>query len=97
MPFFLAPLVPLLATVLRIFVVRMILVSGLSIVTYGGYLVALSKFKEYVQNSLNNMPADMFALLQIGGFIEGIGYLLGAFTFWVGMKATSKLAFMPKV
>ena len=40
------------------------------------------------------MPSDILNLLLIGGFGEGLGYLFGAFSFYIGMAALNKLTFV---
>ncbi|MCU4694745.1 DUF2523 domain-containing protein [Neisseria gonorrhoeae] len=60
-------------------IVRIILATGLTFVTYAGYLAALEKFKGYTANAINSMPSDILNLLLISGFGQGLGYLFGAF------------------
>ena len=40
------------------------------------------------------MPADIYNLLLIGGFGQGLNYLFGAFAFWVSMKLLNRLTFI---
>lgn len=87
-------LIPLLAFLLKLFIVRLIVAVGLTFVSYIGYVVALSKFKDYIVNAMNNMPSDVLNLLLISGFGQGLGYLFGAFSFTVSMKALNKLTFV---
>lgn len=89
-----AALIPLLAILLKLLIIRIILATGLTFVSYIGYGIALSKFKDYIANALNSMPADIYQLLLIGGFGQGLNYLFGAFSFWVSMKALNKLTFV---
>lgn len=92
-----AALIPLLAILLKLLIIRIILATGLTFVSYIGYGIALSKFKDYIANALNSMPADIYNLLLIGGFGQGMNYLFGAFSFFVSMKALNKLTFvLPK-
>lgn len=86
--------IPLLALLLKLFIVRIIIATGLTFVSYVGYAVALTKFKEYVVDAFNAMPSDILNLLLIGGFGQGLGYLFGAFSFYVGMAALNKLTFV---
>lgn len=89
-----AMLIPLLGILLKLLIVRIIIATGLTFVSYIGYGIALSKFKGYVKDALNSMPADIYQLLLIGGFGQGLNYLFGAFAFWVSMKALNKLTFV---
>lgn len=90
----LAGLIPLLGILLKMLIVRMIIATGLTFVNYAGYVIALGKFKEYTLNAFNSMPSDILNLLLIGGFGEGLGYLFGAFSFYIGMAALNKLTFV---
>lgn len=87
-------LIPLIALLLKLLIIRIIIATGLTFVSYIGYGIALSKFKDYIANALNSMPADIYQLLLIGGFGQGLNYLFGAFSFWVSMKALNKLTFV---
>lgn len=93
----LVALIPLIALLLKLLIVRIIIATGLTFVSYVGYGIALSKFKGYVTNALNSMPSDIYQLLLIGGFGQGMNYLFGAFAFWISMRALNKLTFiLPK-
>ena len=62
-----------------------------------GYIIALNKFKDYTLNAINSMPSDILNLLLIGGFGQGLGYLFGAFSFYIGLNTLNKLTFvMPR-
>lgn len=89
-----ALLIPLLAILLRLLIVRIIIATGLTFVTYAGYLVALDKFKGYIVDAVHSMPADIVNLLLIGGFGQGMGYLFGAFAFKISMTTLNKLTFI---
>ncbi|QBK52690.1 phage associated protein [Neisseria gonorrhoeae] len=67
----LAGLIPLLGILLKMLIVRIILATGLTFVTYAGYLAALEKFKGYTANAINSMPSDILNLLLISGFGQG--------------------------
>lgn len=90
----LAGLIPLLGILLKILIVRIIIATGLTFVSYGGYIIALGEFKQYTLNAISSMPDDILNLLLIGGFGQGLGYLFGAFSFYVGMRALAKLEFI---
>jgi len=89
-----ALLIPLLAILLRLLIVRIIIATGMTFVTYAGYLIALDKFKGYIVDAVNSMPADIVNLLLIGGFGQGMGYLFGAFAFKISMTTLNKLTFI---
>ena len=90
----LAGLIPLLGILLKMLIVRIIIATGMTFVTYAGYLIALNKFKDYTANAINSMPSDILNLLLISGFGQGLGYLFGAFSFYIGMKTLNKLTFV---
>ncbi|EMR8375481.1 DUF2523 domain-containing protein, partial [Neisseria gonorrhoeae] len=48
----LSGLIPLLGILLKMLIVRIILATGLTFVTYAGYLAALEKFKGYTSNAI---------------------------------------------
>ena len=64
----LAGLIPLLAILLKMLIVRIIIATGMTFVTYAGYIIALNKFKDYTLNAINSMPSDILNLLLIGGW-----------------------------
>ncbi|MCP1661311.1 DUF2523 domain-containing protein [Neisseria perflava] len=92
-----AALIPLIGILLKLLVVRIIIATGMTFVTYTGYIVALDTFKDYISQAMASMPDDILQLLLIGGFGQGLGYLFGAFSFRISMSALNKLTFvLPK-
>lgn len=89
-----AALIPLIGFLLKLLIVRIIIATGLTFVTYAGYLIALSKFKEYISNAINSLPYDIAQLLLIAGVGQGLGYLFGAFAFAISLHALNKLTFV---
>lgn len=83
-------LIPMLANVLRILIVKLLSVFGIAFVTYQGYEVALDKFKSYIESSMSSMPVDIANLLLMAGFGEGLGYIFGALAFSISMNAINK-------
>lgn len=90
----LAGLIPLLGILLKMLIVRIIIATGMTFVSYAGYLIALSKFRDYTANAINSMPSDILNLLLISGLGQGLGYLFGAFSFYIGMRVLNKLTFI---
>ncbi|WII92509.1 DUF2523 domain-containing protein [Kingella negevensis] len=86
-------LIPLIALLLKMLIVRIIIATGITFISYAGYAAALVKFKSYITNAFNSMPADIYNLLLIGGVGQGMNYLFGAFAFWISMRALNKLTF----
>ncbi|WP_066567932.1 DUF2523 domain-containing protein [Snodgrassella sp. CFCC 13594] len=89
-----AALIPLLGILLRMLIVRIIVATGATFVTYAGYMVALNTFKGYVADAMISMPADIYNLLLIGGVGQGLGYLFGAFAFRLTMNLLNKFTFI---
>lgn len=87
----LGALLPLLANLFRLLVVKILAALGLAFVSYTGYDVALGVFKRYISGSLNSMPADIANLLLMAGVGEGLGYVFGALAFAIAMQAMNKL------
>lgn len=87
-------LIPLIGILLKLLIVRIILATGLTFVTYAGYLIALDKFKGYVSNAMQSMPNDILQLLLIAGVGQGLGYLFGAFSFAISLHALNRLTFV---
>lgn len=93
-----AALIPLFGVLFKLLIVRIIIATGLTFVSFIGYGIALDKFREYFVDAASSMPADIYNLLLIGGFGLGFNYLFGAFAFYVSMRALNKLTFvMPNV
>ena len=68
-------LIPLIAILLKLLIVRIILATGMTFVTYAGYLIALNKFKGYVANAVNSMPQPPSGGCVLKHFL--IGWLVG--------------------
>lgn len=89
-----AGLIPLIGILLKLLIVRIIIATGMTFVTYAGYTIALDKFKGYVSNAMSAMPNDIMQLLLMAGVGQGLGYLFGAFSFAISMHALQKLSFV---
>lgn len=89
-----AALIPLIGILLKLLIIRIIIATGMTFVTYAGYTIALGKFKGYVSNAMSAMPNDILNLLLMAGFGEGLGYLFGAFAFAISLHALQKLSFV---
>lgn len=89
-----AALIPLIGLLLKLLIVRIILATGMTFVTYAGYTIALNEFKNYVSQAMYAMPADILQLLLMAGVGQGLGYLFGAFAFAISMHALHKLTFV---
>lgn len=88
-------LIPALAVLLRMLVVRLIVAFGISVVSFVGYAYALQALRDALMDAFSQMPDAALNLLLIGGFGTGLGYLFGAFTFRITMTSLNKLTFNP--
>lgn len=86
-------LIPLIAILLKMLIVRIIIATGITFVSVIGYQFALKELKTYLLQAVNQLPQDIINLLLIGGFGTGFGYLFGAFSFWVSMRSLTFLSF----
>ena len=88
-------LIPFIALTLKYLVVRLLIAFGVAAVTYAGYSVAMTTFKDYIVQNMQSMPVDILNLLLISGFGQGLGYIFGAFAFKVAMTTINKITMLP--
>lgn len=84
-------LIPLLQRLLVWVGAKILLALGLSFVTYTGITLSLNTLRDYVNNSMNNIPADIFSLLMLAGLGQVVGIIFGAFAFRVALESATKL------
>lgn len=84
-------LIPLLQRLLVWVGAKILLALGLSFVTYTGITLSLNTLKDYVNSSMNNIPADIFSLLMLTGLGQVVGIIFGAFAFRVALESATKL------
>ena len=89
-----AALIPFIALTLKYLVVRLLIAFGVAAVTYAGYSVAMTTFKDYIVQNMQSMPVDILNLLLISGFGQGLGYIFGAFAFKVAMTTINKITML---
>ena len=89
-----AALIPFIALTLKYLVVRLLSAFGVAAVTYAGYSVAMTTFKDYIVQNMQSMPVDILNLLLISGFGQGLGYIFGAFAFKVAMTTINKITML---
>ena len=87
-------LIPFIALTLKYLVVRLLIAFGVAAVSYAGYTVALTTFKEYIIQNMQSMPVDILNLLLIAGFGQGLGYIFGAFVFKIAMTTINKITML---
>ena len=87
-------LIPFIALTLKYLVVRLLIAFGVASVTYAGYAVAMTTFKDYIVQNMQSMPVDILNLLLISGFGQGLGYIFGAFAFKVAMTTINKITML---
>lgn len=87
-------LIPFIALTLKYLVVRLLIAFGVAAVSYAGYTVAMTTFKDYIVQNMQSMPADILNLLLIAGFGQGLGYIFGAFAFKIAMTTINKITML---
>ena len=87
-------LIPFIALTLKYLVVRLLIAFGVAAVTYAGYSVAMTTFKDYIVQNMQSMPVDILNLLLISGFGQGLGYIFGAFAFKIAMTTFNKITML---
>ena len=87
-------LIPFIALTRKYLVVRLLIAFGVAAVTYAGYSVAMTTFKDYIVQNMQSMPVDILNLLLISGFGQGLGYIFGAFAFKVAMTTINKITML---
>lgn len=87
-------LIPFIALTLKFLVVRLLIAFGVAAVTYAGYSVAMTTFKDYIIQNIQSMPSDILNLLLIAGFGQGLGYIFGAFAFKIAMTTINKITML---
>lgn len=87
-------LIPFIALTLKYLVVRLLIAFGVAAVSYAGYAVAMTTFKDYIVQNMQSMPSDILQLLLISGFGQGLGYIFGAFAFKIAMTTINKISML---
>jgi len=57
---------------------KIIIAMGITIVTFTGITIAINGLKSAFDSTINGAPADMIAILQMGGFINSLNMMLAA-------------------
>ena len=68
-------------------VMRVLTALGIGLLTYGAFNLIITNFTDAVVANIGTVPADALAYLTLGGFIDGIGILLGAVAVRVALIA----------
>ncbi len=76
-----------IAFVLASVVVRIVAAVGFAVVTYIGIDLIFGQIEAQVNTNLGALPADMYAVLDIFGFIFSIQMILSAFTAIITIKS----------
>lgn len=75
-------------------VVKAAISLGFGSVAYTGWEFMKSQLDAEIANFVGSIPASMYALLSLGGFIEAIGIWLGALTLAVTLLAFKRFSFL---
>lgn len=85
--------VAVLSSVLSSIVTRVFIALGIGILSYSGMQFVLDRIKEWILETFNGMPVDLYNLFLMAGFGEAVGYIFGAYAFVVTYQLSSKLVF----
>lgn len=95
---------PLLAGAFSLAIIVPLVVSlmtalGIGIVTYTGMSFALDSAETYIASQFAGLPSDMYSVMQMAGFDQGIAILFAgygaAITIRTTMGAFTKIKFTP--
>lgn len=85
--------VAVLSSVLSSIVTRVFIALGIGILSYSSMQFVLDRIKEWILETFNGMPVDLYNLFLMAGFGEALGYIFGAYAFVVTYQLSSKLVF----
>lgn len=73
-------------------VARRVVVSlGLGVITYTGFAYMKSQIDAAVDSALTGIPADVYQIIALGGFVDALGVWLGALTTVAALVAFGKI------
>lgn len=96
------PLIPIIVTAVttalasgaaKLFV-RGFAALGFGAVTYVGFGALMTKFKNEVISGWGQLPEALVALLDIGGFTQGIEILFASYVVYIGLVVLSRFEFL---
>ena len=82
-----------LSSVLSSVVTRVFLALGIGIISYSGMQFVLDQMKDWILNTFNGLPVDIYYIFLMAGFGVSVGYIFGAYAFVVTYQLSSKLVF----
>lgn len=77
--------------------IKVLTIFGFAAVTYVGVDAAFGALKQQFYDAYYTMPADLLAMLDLGGFKTGLSILFGAMAARIAMFATSKITVLDKL
>ena len=80
-----AGLAVLLGWISRVVISKLILLFGVSVVSYVGLQQVFAELKSYFYTGYNSLPSDLLSLLDIGGFTAGIAILFAGVNIRISM------------
>jgi hypothetical protein len=89
---FLAPLAAFLAGSVAGLVKRAVVALGFGVVVIAGFGMVKADLVALIQSQLGAIPADVFAILALGGVVDAIGIWLGAMTTVLSVATLKRLA-----
>ena len=72
-------------------ILQVIAAFGFAFVSYKGIDLLVGDIKQYIQNGVHSLPYATVALLDLGGFFEGLNILFGCIASKLALHAFQKL------
>ncbi|ANQ85059.1 hypothetical protein dqs_2021 [Azoarcus olearius] len=64
---------------------------GVGFVTFVGFQAVKDQLSNLIQNAWGGLPGDVYAVLALGGFVDGVGIWLGAVTTAISLVTIKRL------
>ncbi|PTQ79700.1 DUF2523 domain-containing protein [Nitrosomonas ureae] len=90
------PLGAFLTSSIGYLAVRALMGLGIGVISYGAISIALELLYTQAQGYYNNVPAFALQVVNLAGFGQGLGIIMGAITFRMTFVLLPKLGVIPK-
>jgi hypothetical protein len=64
---------------------------GIGVLSFGGYVLILGLFTDYIDSSVSGLPADVLAIATLSGVMEGLSWVIAAVTTRMTIAAFPRL------
>lgn len=76
-------------------IVRLLLMLGVGIVTYGSVIAAISFVVGHLKDAYNSLPSTALSLMAIAGVPECLGIITGAIVARASLQFVKRFAILP--